>query len=89
MKTLVLGASGFIGSAFLKQDLKENIEIVTRNKSLSVTKYKKHIGDIKDKDFLENLAKQNLLERAEFSNRQIKKDHVPNQKELELQSKNW
>jgi len=58
MKTLVLGASGFIGSAFLKQDLKENIEIVTRNKSLSVTKYKKHIGDIKDKDFLENLAKQ-------------------------------
>ena len=38
---------------------------------------------------VENLAKQNLLERAEFSNRQIKKDHVPNQKELELQSKNW
>jgi len=58
MKTLVLGASGFIGSAFLKQDLKENIEIVTRNNSLNVTKYKMHVGDIKDKDFLKNLAKQ-------------------------------
>ena len=58
MKTLVLGASGFIGSAFLKQDLKENIEIVTRDSSLNVTKYKNHIGDIKDKDFLKNLAKQ-------------------------------
>lgn len=51
MKTLVLGASGFIGSAFLKQDLTENIEIVTRKNSLSETKYKKHIGDIKDKYF--------------------------------------
>jgi putative transcriptional regulator len=34
-------------------------------------------------------AKENLLERAEFSNRQIKKGHVLTQKELELQSKNW
>ena len=58
MKTLVLGASGFIGSAFLKQDLKENIEIVTRNNPLNVTKYKMHIGDIKDRDFLKNLTKQ-------------------------------
>ena len=58
MKTLVLGASGFIGSAFLKQDLKENIEIVTRNNTLNTTKYKKHVGDIKDKSFLRNLVKQ-------------------------------
>ena len=57
MKTLVFGASGFIGSAFLKQDLKDNIEIVTRNKSLNGTKYKAHVGDIKDKDFLKSIAK--------------------------------
>jgi nucleoside-diphosphate-sugar epimerase len=56
MKTLVLGASGFIGSAFLKQDLNVNIEIVTRDNSLNVTKHKTHIGDIKNKDFLKNLA---------------------------------
>jgi nucleoside-diphosphate-sugar epimerase len=67
MKTLVLGASGFIGSAFLKQDLKENIEIVTRNKSLSVTKYKNHIGDIKDQDFLEKLAKQKFEKIINFA----------------------
>lgn len=37
---------------------------------------------------LVTFAKENLLERAEFSNRQIKKGHVLNLKELELQSKN-
>lgn len=58
MKTLVLGGSGFIGSAFLKQDLNDDIEIVTRNSSLNLFGYKKHIGDIKDKVFLEKLAKQ-------------------------------
>ena len=30
-----------------------------------------------------------LVERAEFSNKQIKKGHILNQKELEVQSKNW
>jgi putative transcriptional regulator len=34
-------------------------------------------------------AKQNLLQRAEYSNRQIKKGHTITQKELEPQSKNW
>jgi len=67
MKTLVLGASGFIGSAFLKQDLKDNIEIVTRNNSLNVTKHKAHVGDIKDKDFLNNLAKQEFEKVINFS----------------------
>jgi len=67
MKTLVLGASGFIGSAFLKQDLKDNIEIVTRNNSLNVTKYKAHVGDIKEKDFLKNLAKQKFEKVINFS----------------------
>ena len=67
MKTLVLGASGFIGTAFLKQDLKDNIEIVTRNNSLNVTKYKTHIGDIKDKDFLKNLAEHEFEKVINFS----------------------
>ena len=67
MKTLVLGASGFIGSAFLKQDLKDNIEIVTRNNYLNVTKYKTHIGDIKDKDFLKNLAEHEFEKVINFS----------------------
>jgi nucleoside-diphosphate-sugar epimerase len=58
MKTLVLGASGFIGSAFLKQDLDDDIEIVTRDNYTDATRYKKHIGDIKDKDFLKSLARQ-------------------------------
>ncbi|HWY10258.1 MAG TPA: hypothetical protein VN026_02980 [Bacteroidia bacterium] len=34
-------------------------------------------------------TKAEIIERAEFSNKQIKKDHVLNQKELEAQSKNW
>jgi len=58
MKTLVLGASGFIGSAFLKQDLDDETEIVTRRSVSGVKRYKNHVGDIKDKDFLNNLAKQ-------------------------------
>ena len=67
MKTLVLGASGFIGSAFLKQDLKDSIEIVIRNNSLNVTKHKAHVGDIKDKDFLNNLAKHEFEKVINFS----------------------
>ena len=34
-------------------------------------------------------SKNELVERAEFSNNQIKKGHVLSQKELESQSKNW
>ena len=34
-------------------------------------------------------TKDEIIERAEFSNKQIKKGHVLNQKELEGQSKNW
>ena len=34
-------------------------------------------------------SKDKIIERAEFSNRQIKKGHIINQKELEEQSKNW
>lgn len=34
-------------------------------------------------------TKGEIIERAEFSNKQIKKGHVLSQKELEVQSKNW
>ena len=34
-------------------------------------------------------TKEELIEIAEFSNKQIKKGHVLSQKELEAQSKNW
>lgn len=34
-------------------------------------------------------TKGELVERAEFSNKQIKKGHVLNQKDVEAQSKNW
>ena len=58
MKTLVLGASGFIGSAFLKLNLEDDIEVVSRNKDLNLDGYKKHTGDINDKAFLQYLANQ-------------------------------
>jgi hypothetical protein len=34
-------------------------------------------------------TKEELIERADFSNKQIKKGHVLTQKELEAQSRNW
>ena len=58
MKTLVLGASGFIGSAFLRLNLVDDIEVVSRDKDLNFSGYKKHTGDIKDKTFLQYLANQ-------------------------------
>lgn len=47
----------------------------------------KSIKSVKPSDIV--FTKQDLIERAEFSNRQIKKGHVLTQKELEIQSKNW
>ena len=47
----------------------------------------KSLKAIKPNDIV--FTKHDLLERAEFSNNQIKKGHVLTQKELENQSKNW
>ena len=47
----------------------------------------KSIKSVKPNDII--FSKQDLIKRAEFSNKQIKKGHVLTQKELELQSKNW
>lgn len=47
----------------------------------------KSIKSVKPSDIV--FSKDEILERAEFSNKQIKKGHVLNQKDLEIQSKNW
>lgn len=45
------------------------------------------LKSIKPVDIVFNKAE--LIERANFSNKQIKKGHVLTQKELEAQSRNW
>lgn len=47
----------------------------------------KTLKSIKPVDIV--FTKDELIERAEFSNKQIKKELVLTQKELEAQSKNW
>ena len=47
----------------------------------------KSFKSLKQNDII--FTKDDIVERAEFSNKQIKKGHVLNQKELEIQSKNW
>jgi hypothetical protein len=47
----------------------------------------KSIKSVKPSDIV--FSKDEIVERAEFSNRQIKKGHVLTQKELEIQAKNW
>ena len=47
----------------------------------------KSIKTIKPTDVV--FTKNDLIERAEFANKQIKKGHVISQKELEQQIKNW
>ena len=47
----------------------------------------KSIKSVKPSDIV--FTKDDLIERAEFSNKQIKKGHILSQKELEDQSKNW
>lgn len=47
----------------------------------------KSLKSVKPVDIV--FTKDEIIERAEFSNKQIKKGHVLSQKELEAQSKNW
>lgn len=47
----------------------------------------KSLKSVKAQDIV--FTKKDIIERAEFSNKQIKKGHVISQKELELQSNNW
>ncbi|MBK9318526.1 MAG: hypothetical protein IPM91_06665 [Bacteroidetes bacterium] len=47
----------------------------------------KSIKNVKPGDVV--FTKNDLIERVEFTNKQIKKGHTLTQKELEQQSKNW
>ena len=47
----------------------------------------KSLKSIKTDDIV--FSKEDLIQRAEFSNKQIKKKLVMNQKDRESQSKNW
>ena len=47
----------------------------------------KSIKSVKPSDIV--FTKDEIIERAKFSNKQIKKGHVLNQIDLEIQSKNW
>jgi hypothetical protein len=47
----------------------------------------KSIKSVKPSDIV--FSKKDLMNRAEFSNKQIKKGHVINQKDLMKQSENW
>ena len=47
----------------------------------------KSFKSVKPNDIV--FTKEDLIKRAEFSNKQIKKGHVLTQKELEIQAKNW
>ncbi len=47
----------------------------------------KSLKSVKPVDIV--FTKAELIDRADFSNKQIKKGHVLSQKELETQSKNW
>lgn len=47
----------------------------------------KSLKSVNPKDIV--FTKDEIIERAEFSNRQIKKGHIISQNDLEEQSKNW
>jgi hypothetical protein len=47
----------------------------------------KSLKSVKPVDIV--FTKEEIIERAKFSNKQIKKGYVLSQKELEAQSKNW
>ncbi len=51
------------------------------------TKIQETLKSIKPVDII--FTTDQLIERAKFSNKQIKKGHVLNQKDLKAQSKNW
>ncbi len=62
---------------------------MTKNKTITVQGVDIVLYEDNSKDFISLFTKEKLIERAAFSNRQIKKGLVVIQKELEKQSKNW
>lgn len=59
MKTLITGASGFIGKSLIKQSLPGQIHIVSRKKSMNSSNgIFEHHGDLQNESFLKYLANQ-------------------------------
>ena len=58
MKTLLTGASGFIGKALLRQNLSGDIHVVSRNSFLFPAGITAHFGDLGNQEFLEYLGAQ-------------------------------
>ena len=58
MKTLITGASGFIGRALLKQNLMGDLHVATRFSTPLPTGITVHFGDLSDQEFVRHLAEQ-------------------------------
>ena len=58
MKTLITGASGFIGQALLKQKLTGELHVTSRVSTFLPLGIKGHFGDLRDQEFVKYLAKQ-------------------------------
>jgi len=56
MKTLITGASGFIGRALLKQNLMGDLHVASRFSTPLPTGIKGHFGDLSDQEFVKHLA---------------------------------
>ena len=58
MKTLITGASGFIGRALLKQNLTGDLHVTSRVSTSLPTGITGHFGDLSNQEFLKYLAEQ-------------------------------
>jgi nucleoside-diphosphate-sugar epimerase len=58
MKTLITGASGFIGQALLKQKLTGELHVTSRVSKFLPLGITGHFGDLRDQEFVKYLAKQ-------------------------------
>ena len=58
MKTLITGASGFIGRALLKQNLIGDLHVSSRISTSLPAGITRHIGDLSDQEFVKHLAEQ-------------------------------
>jgi len=58
MKTLITGASGFIGRALLRQNLKGELHVTSRVYTSLPAGITGHFGDLGDKEFVKHLAEQ-------------------------------
>ena len=58
MKTLITGASGFIGRALLKQNLTGDLHVTSRDSRFLPVGFTGHFGDLIDQEFVKHLAEQ-------------------------------